>query len=119
MYSITEAYGHDHNPYGIYDLDDAALASRASGLKSEISSLMRKQERFEEFCDRIDLGALDERTLADINDNACGNDWRINKAGDELDGVEWEITLRREANEQQQGVDDWNATQDPNWFWNF
>lgn len=119
MYSITEAYGHDHNPFGVYDLDDATLASRASGLSSEIGSLMRTLDRFEDFCDRIDLTALDENTLAGMYDTACSNDWRINEAGKELDAVECELSSRREAEAQPESLYDPNRMEDPNWFWNF
>jgi len=119
MYNVSESYGHDHNPFGVYDMDDAALASRARGLSAEIGSLMRTLNRFEDFCDRIDLKALDEKTLAGVYDTACGTDWRVYEAGNELDAVELELKSRRAAEAQPERLYDATRMDDPNWFWNF
>ena len=119
MYNVSEAYGHNHNPFGVYDMDDAALASRARGLSSEIGSLMRALDRFEDFCDRVDLKALGEHTVEVMYDTACGTDWRVREAGEELDAVEGEMRSRQEAEAQPESLYNPDRMDDPNWFWNF
>ena len=119
MYNVSEAYGCNHNPFGVADLNDAELASRARGLSSEIGSLMRTLNRFEDFCDRIDLKALDEKTLAGMYDTACGTDWRVYEAGNELDAVELELKSRRAAEAQPERLYETNRTDAPAGFWPF
>jgi len=115
MHNVLEIYGYDPDPFGIDQMDDAELSSRARCLTTEIGSLKRRLERFEDFLDRIDLKALGEATVDEMIDRAGGDDWRLREAGVELDDIERSLSCRQAAQAESDRVDASNSTS--NWPW--
>ena len=115
MHNVLEIYGYDPDPFGIDQMDDAELNSRARCLTSEIGSLKRRLERFEDFLDRIDLEALGTATVEEMIDRAGGDDWRLREAGVELDDIERSLSCRQAAQAESDRVD--GSPNASHWLW--
>ena len=115
MHNVLEIYGYDPDPFGIDRMDDAQLSSRAQCLTTEIGSLKRRLERFEDFLDRVDLDALGKATVEEMIDRAGGDDWRLREAGVELDDIERSLSCRQAAQAESDRMEAWSGTSD--WLW--
>ena len=115
MHNVLEIYGYDPDPFGIDQMNDAELSRRARCLTTEIGSLKRRLERFEDFLDRIDLEALGKATVEEMIDRAGGDDWRLREAGVELDDIERSLSCRHAAQAESDRVD--VSTSTSHWLW--